>query len=557
MHPLLAMLPLVALVFVMTARVGWARLPLSAHLALPGAAVMALALQALAGSVDTGAAALGARVIEGVLTALTPLAIVFGAILLFRALSASGAMEALTARLEGWSPDAVLRVVLIAWAFSYLVEGLSGFGTPAALAAPLLVGMGFPAIRAASACLVMNTVPVVFGAVGMPIWFGLGEIGLEEEAFGAIATEAAVLQCVAAPVMVALSLRVLFPWREVWSRAVPIGVVIAATVGASLITSFFSVEFPTIVGGAVGLGAAFAVGRVFGGDAGATEKDGRGSRGVSAWRAAFPLVATIALLAATRFEPLGLRAALNAETPEATLALGPLGELSISASLVVGVRDLLGTGVNWSMAVLYVPFVIPFIVVVVMSAPLLGLSARETLSIAGRSASSLRHAAVALVGALVFVKLMMHGGEGAPVVAIGRGLADGVSSVHGSLWLGVAPLVGALGSFFSGSATVSNLTFGPVQAEVADLLDLDRTRVLALQAVGAAMGNMVCVHNIVAVAAVLGLTGSRGGRGRDAGSDDEREPSEDPVGMMLRMNATPLVAFALVAGVTAGVMAMV
>lgn len=556
MNPFLASFPIIALVAAMTIRAPKARLPLPAHIALPAAAVLALVLQTLAGADGTGATVLSARIIEGLLTSLTPLAIVFGAILLFKTLKSSGAMDAILARLEQSVPDQVMRVVLIAWSFSYLVEGLSGFGTPAALAAPLLVGLGFPPVRAAAACLVMNTVPVVFGAVGMPIWFGLGELELTAEQLQSIAISAAIVQCAAAPVVVALALRMLFPWKALRSRALQIATVVAATMGASTITALFSTEFPTIVGGVCSLAAAFAVGRWWmrrgktardtaeadaiaarAADSRPSNVTARGAASSTAidkptsaptgspaparasatpttspdlprWRAAFPLVATVALLALTRIEPLGLRDLLQADAPAATIPLGPVGDFSISPALVVGLADILRTDIAWSMDLLYVPFIIPFVIVVALSAPLLRLSARRTLGVAADAARSLTLPAIALAGALVFVKLMMHGeGEAAPVVAIGRGLAGAVAVVWAPLWLPAAPLVGALGSFFSGSATVSNLTFAPVQAEIAEQLHLDASRVLALQSVGAAMGNMVCIHNIVAVAAVLGLTG--------------------------------------------------
>ena len=71
-------------------------------------------------------------------------------------------------------------------------------------------------------------------------------------------------------------------------------------------------------------------------------------------------------------------------------------------------------------------------------------------------------------------------------------------------------LLGALGSFFSGSATISNLTFAGIQHAIAEQLSLPLQVVLALQSVGAAMGNMVCINNIVAVTAILGLKGQDG-----------------------------------------------
>jgi lactate permease len=112
----------------------------------------------------------------------------------------------------------------------------------------------------------------------------------------------------------------------------------------------------------------------------------------------------------------------------------------------------------------------------------------------------------ALLGALIFVNLMMLGEEQSAVSLIGRHMAD----LAGNNWPFFAPLLGALGSFFSGSATISNLTFAGIQYAIAEQLSLPLSVVLALQSVGAAMGNMVCINNIVAVTAILGLKGQDG-----------------------------------------------
>jgi lactate permease len=70
--------------------------------------------------------------------------------------------------------------MLVGWAFVFLIEGACGFGTPAALAAPILVGLGFPAIRVALLCLIFNAIPTVFGAVGTPMWFGFEPLELPQ-----------------------------------------------------------------------------------------------------------------------------------------------------------------------------------------------------------------------------------------------------------------------------------------------------------------------------------------------------------------------------------------
>lgn len=162
------------------------------------------------------------------------------------------------------------------------------------------------------------------------------------------------------------------------------------------------------------------------------------------------------------------------------------------------------------------------------------------------SCARLLRPAVALAGALVFVKVMMHGGATAPVAVIGGAFASVVAAVDPGLWFGAAPALGALGSFFSGSATVSNLTFGPVQASAAEQLALELPVVLALQSLGAAAGNMVCIHNIVAVAAVLGL-GARTSEGKSTG---------DPVGLILQTTARPVGVLLGTALVIAGVYAV-
>lgn len=78
------------------------------------------------------------------------------------------------------------------------------------------------------------------------------------------------------------------------------------------------------------------------------------------------------------------------------------------------------------------------------------------------------------------------------------------------VWPFVAPLLGELGSFITGSATVSTLTFAPIQANVAQQAGLNGQLIMALQVIGAAAGNMICVHNIVAASAVVGLSGKEG-----------------------------------------------
>jgi lactate permease len=100
----------------------------------------------------------------------------------------------------------------------------------------------------------------------------------------------------------------------------------------------------------------------------------------------------------------------------------------------------------------------------------------------------------------------MVGGEASMVQIIGTSFAGAV----GAHWPWFAAWLGATGSFFSGSATISNLTFGGIQLSIAGQLGQPPATILALQSVGAAMGNMVCINNIVAVCSILGVAGQEG-----------------------------------------------
>ncbi len=121
--------------------------------------------------------AIAAATNQGVLIALTLLYIVFGALLL-TTITKSGALHSIRAAFTRISPDRRVQAIIIGWLFGSFIEGASGFGTPAAVAAPLLLALGFPALAAVMVGMVIQSTPVSFGAVGTPILVGVSG-GLE------------------------------------------------------------------------------------------------------------------------------------------------------------------------------------------------------------------------------------------------------------------------------------------------------------------------------------------------------------------------------------------
>ena len=514
--------PVLLLIFLMVKKV-----PVPSARALPLAAVTAYLLQHLWFGADH--TQVHAAVIAGLLLALTPVAIVWGAIFFFRTMEHAGALDTIRAWLNHLSRNRVAQVVIIGWSFQFLIEGASGFGTPAALAAPLLVGLGFPALRVATACLILNSVPVSFGAVGTPTWFGFGQLGLGAEEFGEIAWKTALVHGMAACVVPLLAFRLLLGWEEIRRNGVFVALALLASVLPMMVTAAFDDEFPAVAGGLAGLMTTMWLARHHIGLKRDDEDTITGSppspRAVAA--ALFPFWGTVIVLLVTRIPGLGLRDLLTSATPAWSLSLGPLGGFTISPSLVVGLEGILGTEESWSHALLYVPSIIPFVLVSMISCRVLNAPSGALGRAWRESTGRMWQALPALLGALVFVRLMMVGGESSPVMLIGHSLAG----FTGGWWPLLASYLGAVGSFFAGSCTISNLTFGPIQDAIASQRGFDRTTLLALQSVGGAMGNMVAIHNIVAVGTVLGLRNAEG--------------------MILRQTILPMIVYGLIAAVAA------
>ena len=113
--------------------------------------------------------------VNGLVDALELIYIIFGAILLLNTLHESGAIKTIRRGFSDITPDRRIQVIIVAWLFGSFIEGSAGFGTPAAVAVPLMVGLGFPAMAAVVAGMIIQSTPVSFGALGTPMLVGLGD----------------------------------------------------------------------------------------------------------------------------------------------------------------------------------------------------------------------------------------------------------------------------------------------------------------------------------------------------------------------------------------------
>ncbi|PKQ39270.1 lactate permease [Pseudomonas sp. YY-1] len=472
-----------------------------------------------------------ASTLQGLLITLGLLWIIFGAILLLNTLKHSGGITAIRAGFTTISPDRRIQAIIIAWLFGCFIEGASGFGTPAAIAAPLLVAIGFPAMAAVLMGMLVQSTPVSFGAVGTPIIVGLNT-GLDTVTIGAqlveqgsswaqflqlITSEVAIIHAtvgVVMPVIMAMMLTRFFGQEKSWKAGLEV-LPFAIFAGLAFVVPyvftgvFLGPEFPSLLGGLIGLAIVTSAAR-FGflvpkktWDFAPADKwpsewlgtvemklDELTAKPMSALRAWLPYVLVGALLVISRV------------FPEVGNAL---------KAVVVNFPDLLGeAGVSANFQPLYLPGGI-LVAVVLATFFLHGMKARDLGKAVKESSSVLLSAGFVLLFTVPMVRILINSGvNGAELASMPILMARWVADSVGGIYPLLAPSIGALGAFIAGSNTVSNMMFSQFQFGVASSLGISSALIVAVQAVGAAAGNMVAIHNVVAASATVGLLGREG-----------------------------------------------
>lgn len=472
-----------------------------------------------------------ASTVQGLLITLGLLWIIFGAILLLNTLKHSGGITAIRAGFATISPDRRIQAIIIAWLFGCFIEGASGFGTPAAIAAPLLVAIGFPAMAAVMLGMLVQSTPVSFGAVGTPIIVGVNT-GLDSATIGAqlvaqgsswaqflqlITSEVAIIHAIVGtvmPLIMVLMLTRFFGTEKSWKAGfavLPFAIFagLAFTIPYALTGIFLGPEFPSLGGGLIGLAIVTSAARMgfllpkTTWDFAPADKwpaewlgtiemklDQLTAKPMSALRAWLPYVLVGALLVISRV------------FPEVSAAL---------KAVMLNFPDLLGeTGISANFQPLYLPGGI-LVTVVIATFFFHGMKLRELGSAVKESSGVLLSAGFVLLFTVPMVRILINSGVNAAELSsmpilMARWVADSVGGIYPLL----APSVGALGAFIAGSNTVSNMMFSQFQFGVASSLGISSALIVAVQAIGAAAGNMVAIHNVVAASATVGLLGREG-----------------------------------------------
>ena len=489
---------------------------------------------------------------NGIIVAVTLLYIIFGSILVLYTIMESGGLHQIRQSLMSVSKDRRVQVIIVAWCFSSFIEGSSGFGTPAAVGCPLMLGLGFPAFAAVIAGMIIQSTPVSFGAVGTPMRLGVGtglgqgndemvnqfaaQIGFPIVGPGGfdpvvydqfvwhIAKKVSIMHFLGGlliPLFLCAFMTRLFGKNKSWSEGLAawpfaIFAALANVIPMRIVNEFLSYELTSMVGALTGL-----VIVIFAAKAGflvpkktwdfMDEKDWdpswKGSidvkyvekpGGMSTLMAWMPYVFVAALILITR-----LIMPINKW----------LNSITIKFPTVGGITPSFGIG--------YSPGTI-FIAVSLLTFFVHGMKSDAYAKAWKRSAKTMLGAGSALIFTVPMVQVFINSGGGAAGFdKMPYALAEATYQLTGGLWPLFATVIGGLGAFIAGSNTVSNMTFSLFQFKTAQLI-VDGNPALApmwmewpiwivaLQAIGGAAGNIICIHNVVAAAAVVGFLGREG-----------------------------------------------
>ena len=402
--------------------------------------------------------------------------IVFGALFFLDIMKKKGVIESIECHLSRLSSDKRVQAIALAFMFGSFLEGAAGFGTPTAIVAPLLVEIGFPALTAVIICLIANSTSVVFGAVGTPIKIGFS--GLDITGINFYAGLVNLIIGTFVPLMIVVALVIMSSDKKRWQRIkemIPFSIVsgLCFTVPYFII-SIFDFELPTILGSIIGMVVlAFIIRKklfipedvwVF------DSRNKKLSPKYSLFGSFLPYFVVVVSLIVVKF--------INFRTFTYKFA----EEISYSINI-------------------FNPGVIFVVVAIFFSIKSLNNIKHSFKD----SFFKLEKTFIALFFIAAFVQLMANtnfnsSGFDSMISIISRFAMTSAIPFF-------APFVGAFGAFIAGSATVSNIMLGKIHFQAATALAINPQKILALEVVGAAAGNMIALNNIVAAQATVKLHG--------------------------------------------------
>lgn len=415
--------------------------------------------------------------LEAGFLAATILWIIFPALCIHELQTRTGALDRLKSAMTRVTDDPRLLALVVAWFFALFMEGAAGFGTSAALAAPFLLAAGFSPVQAVTIALVGHAVGVSFGAVGTPI---LPQVASTGFAGGDIAVETAAYHLILGWIM-----PVLVVWLAPRPRSGSMWPSLLWGIGAGAafllpmygIARFVGPELPTLGGSLFGgaLFVAVLLWRRRNSQSVRPDPDVSSPPRGGVARAAAPYLILVGAVLATRL-------------------IEPVRQALSDFKIAWSVEPFAGT---------FAPLFHPGTMLLLgffLGARVQSATRDQVVGAIQAAFRRLGPVTIALFAMLTLSRVMVYAGM---IDTLAAASADGA----GQAWPILAPFVGALGTFVTGSATASNVLFTDFQVATAERLGLPVLPLVGAQGFGAAVGNIICPHNVIAAGATVALAG--------------------------------------------------
>ena len=452
---------------------------------------------------------------DGMAYGLWPISwIILNAVFLYKLSVKSGQFEIIRSSVVSITQDQRLQVILIGFAFGAFLEGSAGFGAPVAITAAILAALGINPLYAAGLCLIANTAPVAFGALGIPILVAGKTAGIDPMLIGKMAGRQLPLLSMFVPLFLVWLMDGFKGVRETWPAVLVAGGTVAVT--QFFTSNFIGPELPDITSALVCLVATTAFLKVWqpreafvfsaGGSggvpryvpiAGTMAEGTRYTAGqiLKAWSPFIILTVIVVIWSVPPFKALfATGGALNGTV--LSFKIAGLHELVIRTVPVVAKDtpyaaiynlDLIsatGTGILLS---------------AILSLFVLGVSVRDGLGVFKDTLIELVKPIFTIACVLGFAFIANYSG-------ISSTLALALAST-GQLFPFFAPVLGWLGVFLTGSDTSSNALFASLQSITAHQIGVSDVLMVAANSTGGVTGKMISPQSIAVACAAVGLVG--------------------------------------------------
>lgn len=431
--------------------------------------------------------------VEGVLFALVPIVwIIFAALFSYNLSITTGAVEKIRDLLSSISNDRRIQVLLIAWGLGGFMESVAGFGTAVAVPAALLIAIGFEPFKAAVVCLFSNTVAVAFGVVGVPV-----------------NTLAQITDLPLAPISMAIALQ-LIPF-------VIVTPIILVTLLTRSIKGLKGVWLPTLAAG-ISFGAVqFVVAKEIGPELAAIAGSIASIAAIAFFARKFPPASvwkfeteSSTSHATCVVQSIDIKSQIVAWMPYIALLI-----LVLATSRLVPPINSMLSQVKTSVQVydgpggkaLYFVWLLTPGTLVMIGGIIGGLVQKATLAQFSKAIvetlSKIKFTSITIMSIVAMAKILGYSGMTASIAVTLAGLT-------GIYYPFFAPLIGAIGTFLTGSDTSSNILFGLLQKQTALQLGMDPIWIAASNTSGGCIGKLLSTQNMAVAAIATGLNGKEG-----------------------------------------------